>query len=554
MSDTIEQEVRAILADEVRGLPFGVSADLVRARLVQRRRRRALQRIGLVAAAIVVAAGTFAIYNSEQKPVVATTPSPSAGPSSTGTPSPSASAPSIARSIAPSQLPTSSGTMILDIATPVAAKVDVPVVCSWSDTSSVASFRIVSKPVTLFGEQVTAAFVDDATSGYQELVLQRPGQARYYDPYDVMRLLFPALSTELNLRLDTSQGAAVPFKGTAASDELVGNVSVDCGWPPIGVPAAPLATNAPMSRGSATFVLDAPASATVTTPIDCQWDWKTHVVFYSFPQYIELFGEEVSLQLGDGGQPDNPQLTIDRLNLALYDGTGATSQADGYGTADGAIHFRNLTPNPESYPMNEPLPSPLEPFIKPIGGNSAAANLAGTLSWSCGPAPAGLPDVAPTPEPTTPEPSGTPLVTPSLALTVKGQQGSWPGTELCGMEWDLPTGGPVSGIYNDCWGPEWLVPSEVVQVKAGSTLVVTVAGFKLAAADITGAPTARVKYYRGGQPDQTITIHPIASKLASLSYTAPAAGDWILQLLVRGTAADGSAISATVFFHVVVTP
>ena len=478
MSDTIEQRIRAILADEVQGLQFGVSADRVRLRLAQRRRRRAIRRIGFVAAAaaaVVVAVGTFAIYNHDQKPIVAATASPSASQSPViATPAPSGSP-----RVAPTTLPTSTGTMTLDIGLPIAGTADFPVVCSWVDSRDAVSFQVVATPATLFGEQVTASLVDDGTSSSSPLILQRPNGTAYSGGVDLPATLPQgSLQSGVTLSLEASPNAAVPFQGASATDELTGTVSVYCGWPPLGVPAPALLDSSVQSRGSATLALDAPASTSVTTPIDCQWGSRTRVLYYSFPEYVGLFGEEVSLDLGDGGQPTNPKFTIYRWNLADYDGTGATYQADGYGAGNGAIHFESLTPNPQSYPINQPLPSPLDPFIKPIGGNTAARSLSGTMTWSCGTAPAGVPVVEPTPEPQpsgSPLPSGTPLAWPVAVLAVEGQPGSLAGSVQCVEDWYGPDGSPIGG-QGECGGPSWFVPAGSIDFKAGSTLLFTVGG------------------------------------------------------------------------------
>ena len=464
------------------------------------------------------------------------------------TPSPSGSGEDVpSASITAGPQRTSTGTLTLDIGGPVAATLAVPVTCTWSDSRSATSFRLVPTQTSLYGEPVTVAFVG-GLADYQTLVLERQGQARYYDPYDVLGSQMPGhlLNTNLNLLLDTSQAAALPFEGMAAGDELVGQVFVDCGWAPAGLPAPSLDPSGPLSRGTATLVLDTPASAAVSLPLDCQWSSKTRVVYYTFPGTIDLFGEQASLYLGDHGPTSSPLLSIYRWELAEYTGSGATYQTEGYGTGRGSITFHGLTPDPESYPWGNPLPSPIDPFIRPLGDNEAARSLSGTMTWDCGAPPASVPVVEPS---YVPEPAGTPIARPRAVLTIKGRAGSWSGEARCGQNWIGPDGNPIGGLVQ-CGGPQWGVPDEVVEVKAGSTLVFTVAGFKLAPGDMTAAPADRVEYYRGGEPDVVVTIDPIASKQPSLSYLAPAPGDWVLVVPISGAAADGSTFSASYLFHV----
>jgi hypothetical protein len=302
------------------------------------------------------------------------------------------------------------------------------------------------------------------------------------------------------------------------------------------------------STGTITLALDAPASTTVTTPLACEWSSRSHVFYYNGAP-VSLFGEQVTLAInaGVGVQP----FEIDRPELALYDGTGATYQSDGIGRGTGTIRFQNLTPNPESYPLNLPLPSPLDPFIKPIGGNPNARTLSGTVTWDCGAPPAGLPDADPTPEPvpTAAVPSAMPIESPEAVLKASGTAGSVPGSPWCGVAWYLPDGSHVGGI-GECGGPFWSVPSPVLEVKAGSTLTFAIAGFRLAPADVTVAPVARVEYFRGGTPDVTATIRATATAGGTLTCKSPATGDWVAAVHINGTAPDGSTVGGDFFFHI----
>ncbi len=299
------------------------------------------------------------------------------------------------------------------------------------------------------------------------------------------------------------------------------------------------------SPGTITLNLNAPASASVTAPLLCEWSSKNHVASYDGTS-ADLFGERVSLWLT--GANGEPTFQIERQDLAQYDGTGAAFQSQGYGTGTGIIQFQDLTPNPESYPINQPLPSPLDPFVKPIGDNPDARSLSGTLTWDCGAPPAGLPEVDPTPEPQ-PTDTGTPIVRPKAVVTVGGNAWQAVGIASCGVDVYGPDGAPIGG-EGQCGGPDWIVPDAVVEAKPGSTLGLAIEGFQLDPTDVTAAPVSRVEYFRGGAPDVIQTIHATSAAGGALTFAAPPAGDWVVRVQLGGIAPDGSRVHGDFFFHV----
>jgi hypothetical protein len=501
--------------------------------------RRLMRRFGIMgaAAAIAIALGSFVIYSTDHKPIIAATSSPSgslAAPSGapSGSPAPSPVATSLA--------PVVDDTMTITIFRPIPASVSFPITCDS------ASFRLSSVTGTLYGEQVSANFADSTFE------LQRDGKAAYSayvsngqgnQPTEADLLAGLSLSLEGGDGTPVASGLpSVPFKGLGLTDFIRAYASVNCPW-------ASAPTTEPVvgggSYGSASLVLDAPAAATVTTPIYCFWSTKTTIDHYQLPEDVNLFGERVHLSAWESFD----RLEIDRHIFANYTPRLATYQIEASAAGSGTVRFRNLTPDPESYPTGEPLPSPIDSFITPLGGNEAARSLSGTLTWTCGDPPDGTPDATPTAPPVQPAPSESPINWPQPVMTVKGRPGSWKGdNSSCGIGWRDPHGIAIGGM-GQCGGPDWWVPTTVVQVKPGATLLINVPGFKLSPGMLAEASVAQVDYYRGGAPSPLATARPVASG-NGLSIKAPASGDWVLDVQVKGKAADGSTINGTFYFHV----
>jgi hypothetical protein len=489
---------------------------------------------GLAVVALVLAAGILAISRNDSRSIAAETPSPSLN--ATAKPMPITPPPTHPASY--------DGLMTLTIVGPVPATAEFAVMCTRTSLEPL----LVSS--TLYSEQVTAAFDNGAFR------LLREGNAPYsvinYDgqPGSVRDLLSDSLEFALDADYRSPDGSSIPpfepFAGMLAGDTIVARLTADCDWASAAAtPQPPAAQPEGTTRGSANLVLDAPASISVETVIDCSWSSKERASI-DFPQPVEIFGESATpfLEPTDSALPP---FSIRRQFYASYSGRGATFRVDRTDPSNGQLHFQNLTPDAETYPEDRPLPSPLEPFLTPLGGNPAAAALSGTMTWNCGDPPAGMPATEPTHGATPIASPGSGSNGPLAILTVAGVPGSLSGSS-CGGHFVGPDGIPTWG---DCFTSSWFVPTGVLEVPAGSTLVFSAGGgYKLSSADMTLASVREVTRYRGGEPGSALTVHPSSSTQGRLRFGAPGVGDWVLLLPLEGKAADGSTFEALFTFHI----
>lgn len=530
--------------------------------------------VGIVSALALLGAGTFALYNSHGGATQAPSTSsalalgsgdsslaPSVSSSGSGgwviPPSTPAAQPSTAGPV-PGQ-----GTMALDFGENGRASMSVE--CMWQDTRTVASISPGSTKVTLFGESATATFLEGIQPGYATLVLERQNQARYFSTTDILSAsdLKSFYSwTELQLDSSDAQGVPVrPFSGLDITDTVMVGVSVECGWPPAAVPPGPLYSEQEQSRGSASLTIDGATPVTITTSIDCQWTSKKRVVHYTFPVPSELYGERAWLDMNAWTEPRDPVFGIYRQGeVATYTGSGATFEAHGWNAPQGTLEFHNLTPDPESYMAGVPLPSPIDSFIKPLGGNEAARSLSGTIAWDCGAPPSSVPDVEPTysPEPlptadATDEAPADEHVWPEVTVAVSGQEGTVaPEVDFCiSRMWD-PNGGML-GESLQCGEDNASVPKTTAAAKAGSELTFSVPGYKLASPTLKIASVSEVTRWRGGWPDTAVEAKPKSSATGGATFATPAAGDWVAIFVVDGTDSKGYRITASYWVRVTVT-
>jgi hypothetical protein len=553
MPDQLENRVRDALRDDARGLPFAISAARVQRRYEQRRRERIGLRVGMLAAAAsiaVIVVGGFVLLSPDRHDVATSpTPPPTIVPTTTpnGTPSASPASNPSATPAASRTMPELTGTLTLRFDESVDHPIVIPVACTWLDTSTIDSVSIPPMAVEMFGEQVSPSF--DGSAAGTLFVIYRQGRPNYVDDGSLM----PGIrqgheSGQVALHLEGSAAdPAASFAGTTG--DLYPSYSLDCGEPPAGVPQPSLDPNGDITRGTATLTLSTPAAAPVSTVVECQWGSAQHVLYYSFPSKVALFGEPARLLMGLAGSDSVLALERDGA-VASYTTRMGSIQATSLTAPAGSLTFHGLAPDPETYPAAQPLPSPLEPLIAPLGGQVAAASLDGTLSWDCGPAPGGVPAVEPTPEPTTSLSPTIPQPVPTLA--VAGGARTVVGDPSCGNSW-FNAAGPIGGETSCAPIVAW-VPTATLEAKAGDTLDLGFGSYALGPAKLHAATVAEVRRWRGGTPDTTIAIPAWRPSGAHLRFAAPAAGDWVITIAVTGTKPNGETITGSWLFHVHVAP
>jgi hypothetical protein len=528
--------------------------------------------IAVVAIAIVVGAGTLVLYGihggATSSPA---SPSPAAV---TGTGPPSMASQPVPTELASGPVPTGwsgdwpalapfagPGTMTLDFAGHGYA--EVPVACMWWDSATIVSMERGSSgrvSANLYGEDVTLDFVGTGISPV--LVIERQVGGRYLSAVDPF-FTDPSVSSwgpyptvdRLDFRLDASSSPAQPFKGSGATDTIVASVSWACGYPPRDVPLAPISPNHAdeLTRGSATLKLDA-TGASATGSLQCQWSSRSRVVYYTILVPMDIEGERVKPWILTYGAP---RMGLAREGkVANYGADSGHFEAQGWETGRGTIRFNDLPLDPYSYPKKFPypplipLPTQLDSFMVPLGGDEANRTLSGTLTWDCGDPPSGVPDVEPTPEPTaSPDEGGRPF--PIAHLRVAGSstpaepEANWcvstihvtdpardPGDWLCGAD--------PGSWYN----PAPNKPKAVAEARPGSQLSFSIPGFKFQSVEIKLATVAEVKRWRGGQPDGAVTIKPASFSSSAVEFAAPEEGDWVAQFHVVATDSFGDRLDA----------
>jgi hypothetical protein len=484
---------------------------------------------GVVAVLAVAALGTIAIYNAGGK--AGESPTASASTTTSAVPtgaSPSATAPALVRP-GKAELVVSAGDALSD-------RMDVKVDCAWTDDLTVAH-SFLDTEGKLFGESVVARISAD----YWVRIDRGP-----LPPY------VSGGGSEYNATASGSWGVDVDVEGAGArfsgsTSIMFAGVFWDCGPTPDDVPLSTVdPSGLEITIGEATLNLDAPVSVSVTTPVRCKWR-STREVELSLPRPVVLFGETLRLQVTPS--PDlvwlqaDPNFPVYPMERALY--TFRTSTGHGFGTGTGSVEFAKFAPDPDSYQPAVPLPSG---FLRPLGGQEAAASMSGSFSWDCGAMPAGVPEATPIPTIDPAFPTFGPMPEwPVMVLTAPGQPAT-PGEGVCGGTWS------GSGVIDVVCGPiDWWVPDKTIEVKAGSRFTMSMATFTLEPTTLEYASVARVEYYRGGRPDTVASIKPASSTSTTVTYKAPGLGDWVLQFHAKGTGADGSTIDFSYAFRIHVT-
>ena len=511
----------------------------------EKKGRRAFAVLGTlaIAVAVVAAATTLAIYNAQQ-----------ATPSSA--PMPSATLPSLfaTPSATSPATETTAGTAAIELSGATHDRANVPVTCLWHQYSP--TIRMAPTTLQLFGESVTVSWVPAGEYDGQ-LVLTRQGAARYVGP------LFLEVGSDYagfsDMKLDpTDQSPATPFGGPGGPDTITVSVYVKCDW--LARPVPSLSTESlDLTRGSAKFSAGA---ISATTAIDCLWASKTKVSSYSFPAPVELAGENVEINLDASFYGDKPFLRLRREGMwADYTSRSTTIQAEGWEQGTGNLRFEGLALDTESYayPLGVPMPTPMEWFMKPLGGLAANRTLDGSLAWNCGDAPATAPAVELTPEP----PNGNEpsyhawdqLPWPKVSVRA-GDQAAAVEPETIGQCWTFVLlADPSRQLPFGCEGPQyrWYVPSTAYAAKAGTTLTWSVPGYKITSPEMAYASPAEVERWRGGEPDTKITLKPASVSRSSATFVTPSTGDWVVIFTVQGKNAAGDELRGNYAVRIHVT-
>ena len=515
------------------------------------RGRRALAALGFlsIAAVALAALGTYALFNVGQPAASATaTGSRSSIPSAE--PSPSPSGPVVTAGIASIEL--SSGK--------TRDRASVPLTCTYADRYS-PTVTMVPTTLALFGESVTVSWEPGAADGGL-LVLSRAGAARYVGQFDLNHNFEVRF---FELRLDTADPApAVPLVASGGTATITASFDSKCDWLPTPEPGTSPEDPSFMTRGSATIAIEGAGAASVTTPIDCHWVSKTSVGFYAFVVRVELAGERVELSIvefapspGDSTSSISPGLRIVREGLvADYTGRREAFEAQGWGAPTGTLRFHQLALDSDAYlyPRGVPLPTPMDWFMRPLGGLEANRTLSGSLAWNCGEAPAGVPEIEPTPGPTEPPSDhGRPFPWPDVSVRDTGQaKASAAELIICasGVEFHDPTAYLPWG----CEWPDgrWYVPYSTIEARAGTTLAWSVPGWKITSPELAYASPAEVERWRSGEPDTTVVLMPVSTSRSSAAFAAPPAGDWVVIFSFGGTNSAGDKLTAnyTIRIHV----
>ncbi len=129
------------------------------------------------------------------------------------------------------------------------------------------------------------------------------------------------------------------------------------------------------SHGIATIVLDATSVPPISVPLECEWSAPTLVRWLYVLDDVSIAGEPVHVDLNIEAT-DRYTFSIGRSGAASYVAGPTTGSVVLRGHSDdwarGSIAFEDLSPDPETAPPG-PMPSPLDPWIRPLGDAPALA-------------------------------------------------------------------------------------------------------------------------------------------------------------------------------------
>jgi hypothetical protein len=196
----------------------------------------------------------------------------------------------------------------------------------------------------------------------------------------------------------------------------------------------------------------------------------------------------------------------------------------------GKIGFVDLAPDAETAAPG-PMPSPLEEWIRPLGGDPSLATLTGSASWRCEPPPA----TVPTPGPVVSVEPAAPLPVFPTVTAISGDD-RIAGVHGCGWA------GTIDGSsFADSCGPSFQAPPDdrIVRLAPDGSLTLEVDDSwtfdRFSYGIVTTDEAVR---WRSLEPD---TYRAIGTDVAAdgrrLTLPAPEPGDWVVKVnwqIVRG--------------------
>jgi|GEM_PF-3278018 len=326
----------------------------------------------------------------------------------------------------------------------------------------------------------------------------------------------------------------------------------------------PTASNEPLpslaypdvqSRGELTITFESPAAAPITMPLACEWTTPDRVAWLAVLDQPTIAGEEVWVGVNLVDDQDvtsgTEVFSIFREDAAAY----ATWPAGATGTVtfvertpgdvSGTLRFDDLRPEVESAGAG-PLPTPLDAWTRPLGGDTAYQMISGTASWACQPAPATVPTPGPV---ATEEPRPSLPALPKLSL-VAGEQRQT-GITGCGGGFSIDGTTGVDGC-----GPSFQAPGaeRVVRIALGDPLrFVLPDGWTFADYRLGWVLQSEAERFRSAVPDsfaEYATSQDASGRVLELE--APPTGDWTVLLTWSATRGEDEMTSWPDYFRVVV--
>lgn len=292
------------------------------------------------------------------------------------------------------------------------------------------------------------------------------------------------------------------------------------------------------SRGELTITFESPAAAAIALPIACEWTTPDRVGWLTVLEQAWIAGEPVQVDVNLVDPQNEIAATsafwISREAAAAYaawpaGATGTVAFVErAPGDASGTIRFDELRPEIESAPPG-PLPTPLDMWARPLGGDADYQTISGEAAWVCQPAPATVPRPGPV---VTEEPLPTLPVLPKLRL-VAGEQRE---TGLTGCGGSFSVDGS-SG--SDSCGPSFQAPGDdrIVRIAAGQRLRFALPqGWSFTAWRLGWVLQSEAERFRAAVPDsyaEYANSEDASGRVIELE--APPTGDWTVLLTWSAT-------------------
>lgn len=287
------------------------------------------------------------------------------------------------------------------------------------------------------------------------------------------------------------------------------------------------------SRGELTITFESPAAAPIALSIACEWTTPDRVGWLTVLEQPSIAGERVRVDVNLVDSQNESSATsafwIFRGESAAYAAwpTGATGRVAfverAPGDVSGTVRFDDLRPEVESAEPG-PLPTPLDAWARPLGGDADYQTISGEAAWVCQPAPATVPP----PEPVvSEEPWPTPPVLPKLRLVAGEQRVT--GVTGCGGGFTID-----GSSTSDSCGPSFQAPGDdrIVRVAAGRRLRFALPeGWSFTAWRLGWVLQSEAERFRAAVPGSYAEYaHSEDASGHVLELEAPPTGDWTVRL------------------------